>query len=58
MNITCTIDGEEVTVVNIGGNGTDIYVSYLDSSNNLKSKKLYLNPRTDSTTIGTSATIN
>lgn len=36
MNVTATLNGESVTIVDITTNGSTMYVSYIDSSNNLK----------------------
>jgi len=56
MNIS-TVDqsGNNVNIVNVEGNGSQIYVTYKDSSNNLKVDRLYLSG--NGTIIGTSASI-
>jgi len=56
MNLSCTLDGEAVTIVDITINGRDLYISYIDASTNLKVivKKI---DRDGTGIIATSATI-
>lgn len=56
MNVTATINGSTVTVVEAIGNGSNVYISYIDSSNNLKVDRLFLSG--SGTIIGTNATVN
>jgi hypothetical protein len=56
MNISALNSaGESVNIVSIVPNGCQIYVSYLDSSNNLKVDRLFLSGNND--IIATSASI-
>lgn len=60
MNVSAILNNESVTIIDIDVDGTDIYVSYVDASNNLNITKKFLDPKTNYTTIATSAsaTIN
>jgi hypothetical protein len=57
MNISATLDGEAVSITSITGNGTDIYISYVDASSVLKFKKDTISMGDESITLATSATI-
>jgi len=58
MNVTATLDGDVVTIVDVDINGSDIYIAYVDSSNDVKvTKKLYPLGSTGFI-IATSATVN
>lgn len=57
MNIAATLDGEVVNIVSVNGNGTDIYISYVDSSSDLSYKKKTLPMDDEFVIIATSATI-
>jgi hypothetical protein len=56
MNVTSTINGSSVTVVEIIPNGNQIYLAYIDASANLKVDRLFLSG--SGTIIGTSSTVN
>lgn len=56
MNVTATLDGESVTVVDVNANGQMIYVTYVDSSSVLKISKRFLDSTGLATTLATSAT--
>jgi hypothetical protein len=56
MNVTATINGSAVTVVEVIGNGNQIYVSYIDESQNLKVDRLFLSG--SNTIVGTNASVN
>lgn len=60
MNISATLNGQAVTIVGIAVDGTEIYISYVDSSNNLTVTRSFLNRKVEdsATVIATSATIN
>ena len=56
MNISAVDQsGNSINIVNVEGNGSQIYVTYTDSSNNLKIDRLYLSG--NGTIIGTAASI-
>lgn len=57
-SVSATIDGATVNVVEIQQNGSDVYIAYIDTSNNLKVTKKTRNYTTSAgTTIGTNATV-
>lgn len=43
MNLSARLDNENVTIVEITANGSDTYITYIDGSNNLKTKKTNVN---------------
>jgi hypothetical protein len=53
MNVSAVINGSVVTVVEVIGNGSCVFVSYIDGSQNLKVDRLFLSG--SGTIIGTSA---
>ena len=55
MNVATTMNGQSVNIVSIIPNGSQIYIAYKDSSNNLKVDTQYLSG--NGTIIGTSASI-
>jgi len=55
MNVTATLDGESVTIVDIDVNGSQIYITYVDASSNLKTKIKYFE---ENETIASSAVVN
>lgn len=57
MNVAATLDGEIVNIVSVNGNGTDIYISYIDSSDNLKYKRKTISMKTEYIILATDATI-
>lgn len=36
MNVTATMDGESVTIVNVVNDGNNIFITYVDASDNVK----------------------
>ena len=58
MNITVTINGDSVTLVGIEANGDDIYLQYIDGSQNLLTTKIFVPPSQLPYLIGTGAVIN
>lgn len=57
MNISATLDGVGVNIVDVDVNGNDIYVTFVDSTTKLIVTKKFLDPTSVYTTIATSATI-
>lgn len=55
MNISATLDGESVTIVGISTGGSEVYITYVNSSDELK---VIRKQRSDSTVIATDITIN
>jgi hypothetical protein len=53
MNISATLDGESVSIVDIDVNGHNVYVTYVNASSELLTKVKFLS----TSAIATSATI-
>jgi hypothetical protein len=60
MNVSATYDGSVVNIIDVDVDGTDIYISYIDASQNLKIGKKFLAPNQNQTPtlIATSVTVN
>lgn len=58
MNISATLDGESVNIINVNNDGHVIYITFVDSSSNIKVTKKFLDVSDGSITIATGATIN
>ena len=58
MNISATLDGEQVTILNINNDGHVIYVTYLDSDGNIKVTKKFMDLSQGDLTIATDIVIN
>lgn len=60
MNVTATLDGEIVTIVSMSVDRGGIYITYRDSSANLKivKKPLRITVSTPTQTLASSATVN
>jgi hypothetical protein len=58
MNITGTLNGEEVSVVSVNANGSDVYIGYMDSNDNLNYTKKVKGMGVDELLIATDAIIN
>jgi hypothetical protein len=56
MKVTGTLEGENVTIVDMDVNGLEIYATYIDSSNNLKVGKFAYNWTLSGTPVILSAT--
>lgn len=54
MNIQTTYKGESVSIVETNINGHNVYITYIDSNNNLKVDQVYLSANSP---IATSSTI-
>lgn len=57
MNITATLDGVGVTIVDVTTDGSNINITYRDASANLKVTRIHFDSKTSATTIATSATV-
>lgn len=58
MNVTATLNnGETVNIIAINVNGHSVYISYVDTLDNLKVYKDFLEPSISGCLIATSATI-
>lgn len=55
MNISATLDGESVTIVGISAVGSEVYITFVNSSKELK---MVRKQRSDSSVIATGITIN
>lgn len=58
MNISATLDGESVNIINVNNDGHVIYITYIDSSNNIKVTKKFLDLSQGDLTIATDIVIN
>ncbi len=58
MNISATLDGESVNIINVNNDGHVIYITYIDSSNNIKVIKKFLDLSQGDLTIATDIVIN
>lgn len=57
MNISATLNGESVTIVQVIANGSDIYISYIDSNGDLRITKTTFSLGVESVVIATNASI-
>ena len=57
MNVSATYKGAVVNFVDITRNGSTTYLTYVDSSNVLKTDVIHT-PTTSATSIATGATVN
>lgn len=60
MNVSATINGQNVNVVQINSDGCNLHTIFIDASGNLKVTKGYIDysPSVSATLIGTSAKSN
>jgi hypothetical protein len=58
MNLSATMDGEVVNIVQLNVDGIACYVSYVTTDASLKVKQKTLDIHSDSTIIATGVTIN
>lgn len=59
MNISVTFNGETINIVNIQVNGTEIYITYVDSTGALKVTRAFFSRKDDNAvaTLGTDSII-
>jgi hypothetical protein len=58
MNITTTLDGEEVNMVEMSGNGSSVYLIYINSNDELMFKTKVKSINEDTLLISTNSIIN
>ena len=58
MNVSATIKGQNVNVVQINSDGCNLHTIFIDASGNLKVTKGYIDYSVSATLIGTSAKSN
>jgi len=58
MDISATFQGSQVRIMEINVNGSDIYVTYVDTSANLNSTKILMDRTLSATTIATAVIVN
>ena len=58
MDISGTFQGSQVRIMEINVNGADIYLTYVDTSANLKSTKILMDRTLSATTICTGCVVN
>jgi hypothetical protein len=57
MNVTATLNGESVTIVDVNVNGLNIVITYVDADDNLKVYQTIVSKAAMSTIIATGATV-
>jgi hypothetical protein len=57
MNVSATLNGESVTIVDVNVNGLNIAITYVDASTNLKVYITYVSKAAMSTIIATGAAV-
>jgi len=58
MDVSASFQGSIVRIVDMDVNGSDIYITYVDTSSNLKTTKILMSRTSNITTVANNTTVN